>query len=57
MKLGVGDGDGYLFVEGNYESIKVCQEKLIELENLRVENEQLKQQIVVLELAKAIQED
>lgn len=35
ITIGVGDGTGQLFVHGNYESIKILQEKLLELEKLR----------------------
>ncbi len=35
--LGVGSGGGNLFVHGDYESIKVCQAKLLELEGVRRE--------------------
>ena len=33
--MGVGNGSGNLFVKGNYESITVLQNKLLELEELR----------------------
>ena len=38
-QLGVGNGDGQLFVYGDYESIKECQRKLIEYGRLLVERE------------------
>jgi hypothetical protein len=34
-KLGVGDGTGELFVQGDYDSIKACQQKLLDLEKYR----------------------
>lgn len=40
--LGVGDGSGKLFVHGDYDSIKTVQKKLLELEELRVENAKLR---------------
>lgn len=45
ITMGVGDGTGNLFVHGDYESIKVLQGKLIELEDLRVELDRLKKAI------------
>jgi len=33
--MGVGNGGGNLFVKGDYDSIKVLQDKLLELEALR----------------------
>lgn len=33
--LGVGDGTGELFVQGDHDSIKVCQQKLLDLEKYR----------------------
>ncbi len=33
--LGVGNGDGVSFVHGDYDSIKMCQKKLLEREELR----------------------
>ena len=33
--MGVGNGSGNLFVEGDYDSITVLQQKLLELEELR----------------------
>lgn len=35
MTIGVGGGTGELFVHGDYESVKACQAKLIELERAR----------------------
>ena len=35
VKLGVGDGTGELFVQGDYDSIKACQQKLLDLEKYR----------------------
>ncbi len=43
--LGVGDGTGNLFVEGNYQSITVLQKKLLELEEVRRENRRLKKKL------------
>jgi len=40
--MGVGDGSGNLFVEGNYDSIITLQSKLLELEELRREVRRLK---------------
>jgi hypothetical protein len=34
MTLGVGDGSGQLFVNGDYDSIKTAQEKLMQREKL-----------------------
>lgn len=34
-KLGVGNGTGELFVQGDYDSIKACQQKLLDLEKYR----------------------
>jgi len=47
--MGVGDGCGNLFVEGDYDSITTLQKKLLELEELRKENEQLKKKIEILQ--------
>jgi hypothetical protein len=47
--MGVGDGGGNLFVEGDYDSITVLQEKLLELEELRRENERLKKMVEILQ--------
>ena len=33
--IGVGDGSGELFLHGDYASVKECQKKLLELEELR----------------------
>lgn len=35
VTVGVGSGDGQLFVHGDYESVKAVQAKLLELESLR----------------------
>ncbi len=35
VTIGVGDGDGNMFVHGSYEAVKILQDKLIELEQLR----------------------
>jgi cell shape-determining protein MreC len=35
LMLGVGNGTGNLFVEGDYDSITILQNKLLELEELR----------------------
>ena len=35
IKMGLGSGDGNLFVYGYHDSIKYCQSKLLELEALR----------------------
>lgn len=35
-KMGVGDGTGNMFVQGDFESIKACQQKLLDLEKYRV---------------------
>ncbi len=43
--LGVGDGTGNLFVEGDYESIVVLQKKILELEAVRRENRSLKKKL------------
>lgn len=43
--MGVGNGGGNLFVEGDYDSIKVLQDKLLELERLRRENAELKERL------------
>ncbi len=40
--LGVGRGDGNLFVEGDYDSITRVQNMIFELEELRRENHLLK---------------
>ncbi len=47
--LGVGDGTGNLFVEGDYESITVLQKKLLELEAVRRENRKLKKKLDAIE--------
>ena len=43
--MGVGNGSGDLFVEGDYNSVKILQDKLLELEELRRENKELKKKI------------
>lgn len=45
VMMGVGSGDGNYFVEGDYDSIKILQHKLFELEALRRENTLLKAQL------------
>ncbi len=40
--MGIGDGGGNLFVEGDYDSIKSLQSKLLELEKVRSENAELR---------------
>lgn len=42
VTMGVGSGGGNSFVHGDYDSIKVLQGKLLEVERLRSENERLK---------------
>ncbi len=39
--LGVGDGNGNLFVEGDYDSIERVQKIIFEVERLRRENKKL----------------
>ncbi len=41
MTMGVGTGDGKLFVHGDYESIKAAQEIVLERDGLRAEVERL----------------
>lgn len=43
ISLGVGDGAGQLFVHGDHASISACQQKLLELERMRAENEALRE--------------
>ena len=43
ISLGVGDGTGQLFVHGDHASISACQQKLLELERMRAENEALRE--------------
>ena len=47
--MGVGDGGGNLFVEGDYDSITTLQEKLLELEELSKENKRLKKMVEILQ--------
>jgi hypothetical protein len=47
--MGVGEGGGNLFVEGDYASITLLQSKLFELEELREENKRLKKKIKILQ--------
>ena len=49
VTMGVGSGGGNSFVHGDYDSIKVLQGKLLEMERLRSENERLKAERVDLE--------
>lgn len=46
--LGVGDGSGAYFVYGEYEPVKECQRKLLELEQLRQRNDGLVDEIAEL---------
>jgi len=47
--MGVGEGSGNLFVEGDYDSIVHLQGKLLELEKLRRDNRRLSKRIEELE--------
>jgi cell shape-determining protein MreC len=47
--MGIGNGDGNLFVKGDYRSITHLQNKIFELEELRRENKKLKDEITALE--------
>jgi len=46
--LGVGNGSGNLFVEGDYDSITRVQNMIFELEELRIENRDLKKSLKLL---------
>jgi hypothetical protein len=48
--MGVGNGRGNLFVKGNYDSITTLQSKLFELENLRREVAELREEVNTLRL-------
>jgi hypothetical protein len=48
--MGVGSGRGNLFVKGNYDSITALQSKLFELENLRKEVAELREEVNTLRL-------
>ncbi len=43
VTIGVGSGNGNNFVHGDYESVKILQFKLIELEKLRRDNNSIQQ--------------
>lgn len=49
VQLGVGNGDGQLFVYGDHSSIKECQRKLIEREEFRNQAEKLREQLAAAE--------
>jgi len=49
LTMGIGSGQGNLFVSGDYESITALQNKLFELEELKRKNKRLLAEIQRLE--------
>ena len=48
--LGVGSGDGQLFVHGTYESIKAAQAIILERDALKADNERMREALNISEL-------
>jgi len=46
--LGVGSGDGQLFVHGTYESIKAAQAIILERDALKADNERMREALNII---------